>query len=215
MTRYTDSKIAMQAAATTPAAIASNITFSRPTGYPSLVDILFRPFKRSQIVRELQALDERMLRDIGVTKADIDHVAAESVGGNEWVVVSLAKLLGRKLAAWSSRRDAYRRLMALDDRMLADIGLNRAEIPAVVKAMNGAPTGASGAQSGFEAEVVLPLKQWNLWRDAHKQLSQLDNRMLSDIGLVRGDIDWVAEELADRAVRKPANANTAAPHKAA
>jgi uncharacterized protein YjiS (DUF1127 family) len=211
MTRYTDSKIAMQAAATMPATIASNITLSRPTGYPSLVEILLRPFKRSQIVRELQALDERMLRDIGVTKADIDHVAAESVGGDEWVAVSLAKLLGRKLAAWSSRRDAYRRLMALDDRMLADIGLNRAEIPAVVKAMNGAPQ----AKSGFEAEVVLPLKQWNLWRDAHKQLSQLDNRMLSDIGLVRGDIDWVAEELADRAVRKPANANTAAPHKAA
>src|SRR5215475_492472 len=211
MTRYTDSKIAMQTAATTPAAIASNITISRPAGYPSLADILLRPFKRAQIVRELQALDERMLRDIGVTRTDIDTVASKSVGGDEWVVVSLAKLLGRKLAAWSSRRDAYRRLMALDDRMLADIGLNRAEIPAVVKAMNGAPQ----AQSGFEAEVVLPLKQWNLWRDAHKQLSQLDNRMLSDIGLVRGDIDWVAEELADRALSKPANANSKAPHKAA
>jgi uncharacterized protein YjiS (DUF1127 family) len=210
MTRYTDSTIAMQTAATTPAGIASHITISRPAGYPSLADVLLRPFKRAQIVRELQALDERMLRDIGVTKADIDTVASKSVGGDEWVVVSLAKLLGRKLAAWSSRRDAYRRLMALDDRMLADIGLNRTEIPAVVKAMHG-----SEAQSGFEAEVVLPLKQWNLWRDAHKQLSQLDNRMLSDIGLVRGDIDWVAEELADRAVRKPANVNTAAPHKAA
>src|SRR5262245_53546735 len=151
MTRYTETHIAMQAAATMPATIASPITFSRPAGYPSLVDVLLRPFKRAQIVRELQALDDRMLSDIGVTKADIDRVAAESVGGDEWVVVSLAKLLGRKLAAWSSRRDAFRRLMALDDRMLADIGLNRAEIPAVVKAMHG----ATGAQSGFEAEVVL------------------------------------------------------------
>jgi uncharacterized protein YjiS (DUF1127 family) len=210
MTRYTDSQIAMQTAAATPAAIASPITVSRPAGDPSLAEMLLRPFKRAQIVHELRMLDERMLRDIGVTKSDIERVAAESVGGNEWVVVSLAKHIGRKLAAWASRRDAYRRLMALDDRMLADIGLNRAEIPAVVKAMRGAE-----AQSGFEAEVVLPLKQWNLWRVAHKQLSQLDNRMLSDIGLVRGDIDWVADELADRAVHKPANANTAAPHKAA
>ena len=97
--------------------------------------------------------------------------------------------------------------------MLADIGLSRAEIPAVVKAMRYAPAGS--VEGTFESEVVLPLKQWNLWRDAHKQLSQLDNRMLSDIGLVRGDIDWVADELADRAVRKPANVNAAAPHKAA
>jgi uncharacterized protein YjiS (DUF1127 family) len=211
MTRYTDSKIAMQTAATTPAAIASNITISSPAGYPSVTEILLRPFKRMQVVRELQALDERTLRDIGVSKSEIDRVAAESAGGDEWVVISLAKLIGRKLAAWSSRRDAYRRLMSLDDRMLADIGISRAEIPEVIKAMRN----AQGAQSGFEAEVVLPLKQWNLWRDAHKQLSQLDNRMLSDIGLVRGDIDWVADELADRAVRKPANANKPAPHKAA
>jgi uncharacterized protein YjiS (DUF1127 family) len=75
-------------------------------------------------------------------------------------------------------------------------------------------TPAGSVEGSFESEVVLPLKQWNLWRDAHKQLSQLDNRMLSDIGLVRGDIDWVADELADRAVRKPANVNAAA-HKAA
>jgi uncharacterized protein YjiS (DUF1127 family) len=210
MTRHTDSQIAMQAAAATPAAIASRITISRPEAHPSLAEILLRPLKRAKIVRELQVLDERMLRDIGVTKSEIDRVAAESVGGDEWIVVSLVKHIGHKLAAWSSRRDAYRRLMALDDRMLADIGLNRTEIPAVVKAMRG-----TEAQSGFEAEVVLPLKQWNLWRVAHKQLSQLDNRMLSDIGLVRGDIEWVADELADRAVHKPANANTAAPHKAA
>jgi uncharacterized protein YjiS (DUF1127 family) len=66
----------------------------------------------------------------------------------------------------------------------------------------------------FETEVVMPLKQWNLWRVAHKQLNQLDNRMLSDIGLVRGDIDWVADELAARAVTKVANANSAAPQAA-
>jgi uncharacterized protein YjiS (DUF1127 family) len=211
MTRYTDSQIAMQTVATMPVAVASNITISSPAGYPSLTEILLRPFKRMQVVHELQALDERTLRDVGVSKSEIERVAAESVGGDEWVVISLAKLLGRKLAAWSSRRDAFRRLMALDDRMLADIGISRSEIPAVIKAMRN----VQGAQSGFETEIVLPLKQWNLWRDAHKQLSQLDNRMLSDIGLVRGDIDWVADELADRALRKPANANKPAPHKAA
>jgi len=211
MTRYTASHNAMQAAAMTPAGLATDYAFTPTAGYPSLAEILFRPFKRSQVLRELQGLDERMLRDIGVSRSEIDRVAADAVGGDDWVVVALAKYVGRKLALWAHRRDAYRRLTALDDRMLADIGLSRAEIPAVVKAMGQ----TSGATSGFEAEVILPLKQWNLWRDAHKQLSQLDNRMLSDIGLVRGDIDWVADELADRALSKPANANSKAPHKAA
>ena len=206
MTLYTDSRIAMQAAAYTPAVIAA------PTGSPSVAEILFRPWRRIRILRELQGLDERMLRDIGVSRSELDRVAADAAGGEEWVLVSLAKYLGRKLAMWSSRRDAYRRLMALDDRMLADIGISRSEIPAVIRAMGAETTATS---SGFEAEVVLPLKQWNLWRDAHKQLSQLDNRMLSDIGLVRGDIDWVADELAQRALRKPANANSKTPHTAA
>jgi uncharacterized protein YjiS (DUF1127 family) len=213
MTRHIDSKIAIQTAATAPGSVVHEITVSSPASHPSLANILLRPFRRAQIARELQSLDERMLRDIGVSKSEIDRVAAESVGGEQWVVVALAKYIGRKLAAWSSRRDAYRRLTALDDRMLADIGLRRTDIPAVVKAMDHAPV--SSAEGSFESEVVLPLKQWNLWRDAHKQLSQLDNRMLSDIGLVRGDIDWVADELADRAVRKPANVNAPAPHKAA
>src|SRR5262249_9487371 len=194
----------MQAAAA-PAVNATS------TGSPSVAEILLRPWRRMRILRELQGLDERMLRDIGVTRPELDQVAADAAGGDEWTLVSLAKYLGRKLALWSSRRDAYRRLMALDDRMLADIGISRSEIPTVIQAMGETPA----APSGFEAEVILPLKQWNLWRDAHKQLSQLDNRMLSDIGLVRGDIDWVADELADRALSKPANANSKAPHKAA
>jgi uncharacterized protein YjiS (DUF1127 family) len=205
MTRYTDSQTALLAAATMPAIYA---TVPAAASQPTLTEILLRPFRRAQIARELRMLDERMLRDIGVSKSDIDEVATQSAGGGEWVLVGLAKLIARGLVAWSSRRDAYRRLMALDDRMLADIGLSRAEIPAVVKSMRER---AVQTDSAFEVEVVLPLKQWNLWRDAHKQLSQLDNHMLSDIGLVRGDIDWVADELADRAVRKPANANRTAP----
>ena len=106
MTRHIDSKIAIQTAATAPASIVNEITVFSPASHPSLANILLRPFRRAQIARELQSLDERMLRDIGVTKSEIDRVAAESVGGEEWVVVALAKHLGRKLAAWSSRRDA-------------------------------------------------------------------------------------------------------------
>jgi uncharacterized protein YjiS (DUF1127 family) len=210
MTRHIESKKAIPSAARTPADLASKIV--GPAGRPSILDILLRPFRRARIARELRMLDERMLRDIGLTRSDIDRIAALSVGGEEWVVVSLAKHLAHELVAWFARRDAYRRLMALDNRMLADIGLTRAEIPALVRSMNG--RAGAQARSSFEAEVILPLRQWNLWRDAHKQLNQLDNHMLSDIGLVRGDLDRVADELADRALRSPANLNSTAPRAA-
>jgi uncharacterized protein YjiS (DUF1127 family) len=178
------------------------------------MDILLRPFRRGKIARELRMLDQRMLSDIGLSPSDIDRIAAESVGGKgEWIVLSLLAYLGRAIANWAQKRAAYRSLMALDDRMLADIGLARSDIPQLVSAMRG-PLATPAVDGSFEAEVVMPLKQWNLWRVAHKQLNQLDNRMLSDIGFVRGDIDWVADELAARAVIKTANANSAAPRAA-
>jgi uncharacterized protein YjiS (DUF1127 family) len=215
MYRFELNKNATPAAAMTPATIASgNINYGHADGGESLAEILSRPFKQARIARELRMLDTRALSDIGISPADIDRVAVESVGGkNHSLVISLIKYAARKVSAWAQRRDAYRSLMALDDRMLTDIGLSRAEIPAVVKAMSGGLLGRS-FDSSFEADVILPLKQWNLSRAAHKQLNQLDNHMLNDIGLVRSDIDLVAEELASRAVTKPANANTAAPRAA-
>ena len=37
------------------------------------------------------------------------------------------------LAAWRRRQHAYGELMALDDRSLADIGIHRSEIPAIIE----------------------------------------------------------------------------------
>jgi uncharacterized protein YjiS (DUF1127 family) len=202
MNRYAFNNNAIAAAATTPAPIANRlVNVSRE----SLLDILLRPFRRGQISRELRLLDPRMLSDIGVSPSEIDRIAAESVGGKgEWIVLSLLRLTGRKIADLANKRATYRSLMSLDERMLSDIGLTRGDIPALIDAMRGP---LARPASGLETEVILPLKQWNLWRVAHKQLNQLDNRMLSDIGFVRGDIDRVADELAARTVTKAANAN--------
>jgi uncharacterized protein YjiS (DUF1127 family) len=211
MNRYAFNNNAMAAAATMPAPIANRlVNVSRE----SLLDILLRPFRRGQISRELRLLDPRMLSDIGVSPSEIDRIAAESVGGKgEWIVLSLLRLTGRKIADWANKRATYRSLMSLDERMLSDIGLTRGDIPALIDAMRGP---LARPVSGLESEVILPLKQWNLWRVAHKQLNQLDNRMLSDIGFVRGDIDRVADELAARTVTTAANANanSAAPRAA-
>ncbi len=211
MNRYAFNNNAIAAAATMPAPIANRlVNVSRE----SLLDILLRPFRRGQISRELRLLDPRMLSDIGVSPSEIDRIAAESVGGKgEWIVLSLLRLAGRKIADWANKRATYRSLMSLDERMLSDIGLTRGDIPALIDAMRGP---LARPVSGLESEVILPLKQWNLWRVAHKQLNQLDNRMLSDIGFVRGDIDRVADELAARTVTTAANANanSAAPRAA-
>jgi len=194
-----------------PATAAMTPVSRAPQADETLLQILLRPFARAQVRNELRGLDSRMLRDIGITQSDIAHVAACSVDGkDEWMIVSLAKYAMRKLSAWRRRQEAYRTLMALDDRTLSDIGLVRDQIPALVKVMHGQYQSPS-VDGAFETEVVQPLRQWRLWQVAHKQLSRLDNRTLSDIGMVRGDIDWVADELATRAVAKPANANTVAP----
>jgi uncharacterized protein YjiS (DUF1127 family) len=194
-----------------PATAATMPVSRAPQADESLLQILLRPFARAQVLSELRHLDSRMLSDIGISRSDIAHVAACSVDGKgEWMIVSLAKYAMRKLSVWRRRQEAYRTLMALDDRTLSDIGLERDEIPALVKVMHGQYQSPS-VDGAFETEIVQPLKQWRLWQVAHKQLSRLDNRTLSDIGMVRGDIDWVADELATRAVAKPANANTVAP----
>lgn len=48
-------------------------------------------------------------------------------------IVSLFAAARNALAEWRRRQLAYAELMALDDRSLADIGLHRSEIPAIVE----------------------------------------------------------------------------------
>jgi len=47
--------------------------------------------------------------------------------------VSLFAAARSALAEWRRRQQAYGELMALDDRSLADIGIHRSEIPAIVE----------------------------------------------------------------------------------
>ena len=47
--------------------------------------------------------------------------------------VSLFAAARNAFAEWRRRQQAYGELMALDDRSLADIGIHRSEIPAIVE----------------------------------------------------------------------------------
>lgn len=54
-------------------------------------------------------------------------------------IVSLFAAARQAVTEWRRKHQAYAELMALDDRSLADIGIRRSEIPALVEGQHQAP----------------------------------------------------------------------------
>jgi uncharacterized protein YjiS (DUF1127 family) len=164
--------------------------------------------RRNAVTRELMGLSNRMLDDLGMVRADIAATAkltadrAYPVSGT--VLGDLRTLVDgtmvRPVADFFARRAVETTLRSLDDRMLADVGLTRADIPAVVRDTHRAP---KQAEAGFD--TVDQIRVYNRTRIAAKQLGAYDDRMLDDMGLVRGDIQWVAKKLATRSVAANVN----------
>jgi hypothetical protein len=65
----------------------------------------------------------------------------------------------------------------------------------------------------MEEDVTAPLKAWSAARATVKELSRLTDRQLMDIGVIRGDIDELAGDLAERGL--VANSNHVSTPKAA
>ena len=173
-----------------------------------------RAAERRNLVAELNGLDDASLADIGLRRWQIGE-AADRFGGPKspsfaWLVGRLGALaLGRAARAvsrWYNRQKAYQELMSLDEYTLRDIGISRTEIPALINQMATVDQRATPAGWTLEDELVRPLRQWNRSRATAKTLNAMDDRMLSDLGMVRGDIDWVSETMARRSVGA-ANAN--------
>jgi uncharacterized protein YjiS (DUF1127 family) len=174
--------------------------------FGALVEAVLRPFRRRAVVRRLERLDDRMLEDIGLQRWEIDAVAASTSGRRAptlaVALVDLFAAVAMKIVAWQERHAAEHELRGLDDRMLRDIGISRSDIREVAA---GRPISARAEEAN---EALEGLRRWIRSRAAAKELNALDSRTLNDIGMVRGDIDWVAEELALRSLR-PANTNHA------
>ena len=173
-----------------------------------------RAAERRNLVAELNGLDDASLADIGLKRWEIGE-AASRFGGPKgpslgWLVGRLSALAVdravRGVSRWYDRQKAYQELMSLDEHTLRDIGISRTEIPALISQMATVDQRATPATWTLEDELVRPLRQWNRSRATAKTLSAMDDRMLSDIGMVRGDIDWVSETMARRSVGA-ANAN--------
>ncbi len=195
---------------------------TRETGFAALglfakrvVNSVRRTFERAAIARELAALDDRELSDIGLGRGDIARVAEASVtqDGEPGIGAAFGELLHDLVVApvvlWNKRRAAFGALNALDDRMLSDIGVARAEIASVVKGMH-----KSVSYPAVSLDVVAPIAAWNRARQTANQLYRLEDRMLQDIGVVRGDIEWLASEVAHKAVSAANRNGTAKPHAA-
>jgi len=87
--------------------------------------------KRQRLIDRLSALDDRMLDDMGVQRFEIQGIAERAfprANFKAYIVASVAAI--RKSLR---QRSSTRQLASLDDRMLADIGLQRSEIPGAVR----------------------------------------------------------------------------------
>lgn len=164
--------------------------------------------RRNAVTRELMGLSNRMLDDLGMVRADIAATAkltadrAYPVSGT--ILGDVRNLVDgtvvRPVADFFARRAVETTLRSLDDRMLADVGLTRADIPAVVRNVHRAP---KQVETGFD--TVDQIRVYNRTRIAAKQLGAYDDRMLDDMGFLRGDIQWVAKKLATRSVAANVN----------
>ena len=63
-------------------------------------------------------------------------------------IVSLVAAAKNALSEWRRKQQAYAELSALDDRSLADIGINRSQIPAIVEGFHG------GSQTSRDRELI-------------------------------------------------------------
>lgn len=128
---------------------------ARWTGLAALFVGLRRRLERRRTLRQLARLDDRMLSDIGVQRADIEATAAMCTKTPAADTALWRDSVWYKTFAWLGRerrrRQTIRELSAMSDEILADVGIERAEIPAVAAALTvgtqdaapgGAPIGA-------------------------------------------------------------------------
>ena len=151
---------------------------------------------------------EQVMADSRRMRAD---AAAQTFAG----IGRFAKRLATGLVRASTRRRVLDQLHRLDGRMLRDIGLERTPLAEAVDATleSRAPAWASesfsitGLGKALVAPIVRPIVRWHRNATTLGELAQLDDHLLADIGVNRGDLRYAPEAVMERA--EAANKNEA------
>jgi uncharacterized protein YjiS (DUF1127 family) len=130
---------------------------------------------RRRTAAELGRLNGHLLRDIGLERSDIE-VVAERLVSEALPAPTVRPGLLQSLRRWRERRTA-------------------------LYAETATPAEAA-EEEGFWASVVESFRQWNLSRQAAGEMARLGPDTLSDLGYVKGDVDWVPEVLAERSLQE-------------
>jgi len=136
---------------------AASVAFARWSGLKALFVALRRRLQHRRTLTALTQLDDRLLRDIGVSRAEIDATAAFCCQGQAEETRSVWQRLGAWVARERRRRETVRELSAMSDALLADVGIERAEIAAVADALVAGKPVAPAAGDPVAAAGDLPM----------------------------------------------------------
>ena len=153
---------------------AANVNHPR-TG---LIETLVRAWKQRHTASLLRQLDSRLLEDIGITRGEIDQIAAKAAAkavvraGTPVMprIASLAKLPASILTGLTKvwrRQSAIAALERLSNHTLADIGIERGRIAETVDAMMAQGT-ATAAPARIESAKVATAKPVEIAAPAHQ-----------------------------------------------
>jgi uncharacterized protein YjiS (DUF1127 family) len=131
--------------------------------------------------------------DALVRRAQVERAAA--------VAEAVAGVIAKAVLWFRERREkvaSLRELQALDNRTLADIGVTRADLSALVYGARIAGPVLRGKMlvRFVEEKLLRPFRAWRLTARTRNELSALDDASLRDIGIERGQIDGIAATVA-------------------
>ncbi|WP_299391348.1 DUF1127 domain-containing protein [Pelagibius sp.] len=133
----------------------STAALARWSGVTALVSALTRAQQRRHTIAELHGLSDAMLADIGIERADI-AAAATTATGPQASHRSIWHVLAQRVQRSYRLRRTLSELSTLSDKMLDDIGLDRANLHEVAEALVDGKTVAAASPSFASAVASRP-----------------------------------------------------------
>jgi uncharacterized protein YjiS (DUF1127 family) len=141
--------------------------------------------------------DLDVLRIIATSRAERNVYVAT-------IIANGVKSVARKIAKWNQTRTTRDALVGLNNHLLRDIGLKRADIKEYLGASK--PNFITRGFLGLTNTIV----KWNNARLTQSALHRLTDAQLNDIGMIRHDIDFLARDIRTGRVATPTTIHKAA-----